>query len=160
MSFGGVTETVLSLASMINDSRSHDMMTSSNFPRNWPFVREIHRSPVNSPHKGQWRGALIFSLICVWINGWVNNLEAGDLRRSRAHYDVIVMNEFAVTSKWCSSILYMCQRNGISFVQRLKRRPAIIWSNPGILTVGPLGIDFNQCTTIFTQENQFINDVC
>ena len=41
--------------------------------------------------KGQWRGALMFSLICVWINGWVNNREAGDLRRYRAHYDVIVM---------------------------------------------------------------------
>ena len=41
---------------------------------------------VNSPHKGQWRGALMFSLICAWINGWVNNREAGDLRRHRAHY--------------------------------------------------------------------------
>ena len=51
----------------------------------------VHRSPVNSPHKGQWRGALMFSLICVWINDWVNNREAGDLRRYRAHYDVIVM---------------------------------------------------------------------
>ena len=30
-------------------------------------------------------------LFCVWINGWVNNREAGDLRRHRAHYDVIVM---------------------------------------------------------------------
>ena len=47
--------------------------------------------PVNSPHKGQWRGALMFSLIYVRINGWVNNREAGDLRRYRAHYDVIVM---------------------------------------------------------------------
>ena len=47
--------------------------------------------PVNSPHKGQWRGALMFSLICVWINGRVNNREAGDLRRYRAHYDVTVM---------------------------------------------------------------------
>ena len=47
--------------------------------------------PVNSPHKGQWRGALMFSLICVWINGWVNNREAGDLRRHRGHYDVSVM---------------------------------------------------------------------
>ena len=46
----------------------------------------IHRSPVNSPHKGQWRGALMFSLICVWINGWVNNREAGVLRRHRPHY--------------------------------------------------------------------------
>ena len=50
-----------------------------------------YRSPVNYPHKGQWRGALLFSLICVWINGWVNNREAGDLRRYRVHYDVIVM---------------------------------------------------------------------
>ena len=41
--------------------------------------------------KGQWHGALMFSLICVWINDWVNNREAGDLRRYRAHYDVIVI---------------------------------------------------------------------
>ena len=47
--------------------------------------------PVNSPHKGQWRGALMFSLIYAWINDWVNNREAGDLRHQRGHYDVIVM---------------------------------------------------------------------
>ena len=46
---------------------------------------------VNSPHKGQWRGDLMFSFICAWINGWVNNHQAGDLRRHRAHYDDIVM---------------------------------------------------------------------
>ena len=68
-----------------------DVIKWKHFPRNWPFVRRIHRSPVNSPHKGQWRGALMFSLICVWINDWVNNREAGDLRRYRDHYDVIVM---------------------------------------------------------------------
>ena len=67
------------------------------FPRNWPFVREIHRSPVNSPHKGQWRGALMFSLICVWINDWVSNREACDLRHYRAHYDVTVM----IKAEWC-----------------------------------------------------------
>ena len=50
-----------------------------------------HLSRVNSPHKGQWHGALMFSLICIWINGWVNNGEAGDLRRHHAHYDVIIM---------------------------------------------------------------------
>ena len=61
------------------------------FPSYWPFVRGIHRSPVISPHKGQWRGALIFFFISAWINGWVNNREAGDLRRHRTHYDVIVM---------------------------------------------------------------------
>ena len=61
------------------------------FPAQRPVTRSFPQSPVNSPHKGQWRGALIFSLICVWINGWVNNREAGDLRRHRAHYDVVVM---------------------------------------------------------------------
>ena len=45
--------------------------------------------PVNSPHKGHWRGALMFSLICARINDWVNNREAGDLRRHRGHYDVM-----------------------------------------------------------------------
>ena len=68
-----------------------DVIKWKHFPRYWPFVRGIHRSPVKSPHKGQWRGALMFSLICVWINGWVNNGEAGDLRRYRTHYDVTVM---------------------------------------------------------------------
>ena len=56
----------------------------------WPFVPGIHRSPVNSPHKDQWRGALVFSLICAWIISWVNNREAGDLRRYLAHCDVSV----------------------------------------------------------------------
>ena len=46
---------------------------------------------VNSPHKGQWRGALVFSLICAWIKVWINNREAGELRRHRTHYDVIVI---------------------------------------------------------------------
>ena len=56
-----------------------DVIKWKHFPRHWPFVWGIHRSPVNSPHKGQWRGALMFSLVCAWINGWVNNSEAGDL---------------------------------------------------------------------------------
>ena len=68
-----------------------DVIKWKHFPRYWPFVRGIHRSPVNSPHKGQWRRALLFFFICAWINGWVNNREAGDLRRHRAHYDVTVM---------------------------------------------------------------------
>ena len=61
------------------------------FPCYWPFVRGIHRSPMNSPHKGQWSGALRFHLIRAWINGLVNNREAGDLRRHRAYYNVTVM---------------------------------------------------------------------
>ena len=58
----------------------------------------VHRSPVNSPHGGQWRGALVFSLVCVWVNEWVDGREAGDLGRCRAHYDVIVMMQMAIST--------------------------------------------------------------
>ena len=68
-----------------------DVIKWKHFPSYRPFVRGIHRSPVNSLHKGQWRGALMFSLIYAWINGWVNNRQAGDFRRHHTHYDVIVM---------------------------------------------------------------------
>ena len=68
-----------------------DVIKWKHFPRYWPLVRGIHRSPVNSPHKGQCRGALMFSLICVWTNDWINNREAGDLRRYRTHYDVTII---------------------------------------------------------------------
>ena len=73
-----------------------DVIKWKPFPRYWPFVWGIHRSPVNSPHKCLWRGALMFSLICAWINGWVNKREAGDWRPHQAHYDVTVM-------EWCVS---------------------------------------------------------
>ena len=86
------------LSALLNLCEGHDdVIKWKHFPRHWPFVRGIHRSPVNSLHKGQWRGALMFSLICVWINGWVNNRGAGDLRRHIAHYEVIVMES---TGHW------------------------------------------------------------
>ena len=68
-----------------------DVIKWKHFPRYWPFVQGIHRSAVNSPHKGQWRGALMFLSSAPWINGSVHDREAGDLRRNRSHYDVIVM---------------------------------------------------------------------
>ena len=79
----------------------HQMKT---FSALLPFAQGIHRSPVNSTYKGQWRRALMFSLICAWINGWVNNREAGDLRRYRAHYDVIVMS-IVMSTFWFLSFL-------------------------------------------------------
>ena len=77
-----------------------DVIKWKHFPRNWPFVRGIHRPPMICPHNSQWRGALMFSLISIWINDWVNNREAGDLRCYRTHYDVIVMI-FHVTGPLC-----------------------------------------------------------
>ena len=80
-----------------------DVIKWKHFLWYWPFVQGIHRSP----HKVQWRAALMFSLICAWINGWVNNHEAGDLRHHRAHYDVTVMTAGCLDDnpwsflRWC-----------------------------------------------------------
>ena len=55
---------------MMDDENHHnDVIKRKHFPRHWPFLRGIHRSPVNSPHKGQWCGALMFSLIFAWTHG-------------------------------------------------------------------------------------------
>ena len=74
-----------------SNAKHDDVIKWRNFPLYWLFVRGIHRSPVISPHKGQCRGALMFSLIYASIIGWVNNREAGDVRHHCAHYDVVVM---------------------------------------------------------------------
>ena len=93
---------------LLKDVQHDDVIKWKHFPRNWPFVWGIHRSPVNSPHKGQWRGALTFSLICGWTNGWVNVRDAGDYRRHRAHYDVIVMKRRPSTPTYFSMSLSFC----------------------------------------------------
>ena len=78
---------------------SHDDVIKWNhFPRYWLFVRGIYRSPVNFP-------ALMFSLICARINGWVNNRKAGNLRCHHPQNDVIVMchicyPSFAIDVMW------------------------------------------------------------
>ena len=65
----------------------NDIINWNYFPCYWPFVRGIQRSTVDSPHKGQWRGALMLTLICAWAK----NRDVGDLKRHRGHYDVTVL---------------------------------------------------------------------
>ena len=94
-------------------------------------MREIHLSPENSPPKGQWHGALMFSLICVWLNGWVNNREADDLRRHQALYDVTVMNS-TIWEVYCWHIKHM-------MTQYLKNSnpvfPKVLWKKKIYSTV-------------------------
>ena len=68
-----------------------DVIKWKHFLHYWHFVRGIHQSPVNSPHKSQWCRALVFSLIWVGTNSWANQQDDGDLRWHHAHYDVTVM---------------------------------------------------------------------
>ena len=90
-----------------------DVIKWNHFPRYWPFVRGIDRWLVNFPHKGQWRGALMFSLIWAFNNSWVNNGYPGDLGGHDAHYDVIVMTVCHVLNH-CSSlevVIFISQHN-------------------------------------------------
>ena len=94
-----------SLVQRIHRWPMNPMMTSSNgniFRVTGHLCGEF-TSPGKFPTQSQWRGALMFSLICVYLNGWVNNHEAGDLRRYCAHYDVILMQS--------SEILVTCSGN-------------------------------------------------
>ena len=103
-----------------SDWKHHDdVINWKHFPRYWPFVRGIHRSPVNSPHKGQWRGALM-SLICALNKRLSKHLEAGDLRPQRTNHDVIVMENcypMSCSTSQSSSIVFPLK------VNRTKNKP-------------------------------------
>ena len=95
-----------------SDTRVHrreSTMTSSNGEKNSVLLALCARnSPVTGefPQKGQWRRALMFSLICAWLNGWVNNCDAGDLRRHRGHYDVTIMS--SGSCNYSTRLVHLC----------------------------------------------------
>ena len=83
-----------------------DVIKWKQFLRYWSLVPGIDRSPVSSQHKGQWRGALVLSLVLAWTNSWANNGDAGDLRRHRTHYDAIVIyNVSTQPPSWTQSFI-------------------------------------------------------
>ena len=105
-----------------NDKRrAQSMMTSSNgniFRVTGHLCGEFTGPRWIPCKKGQWRGALFFSLICVWINVWVNNREAGDLRRYRAPYELIVMGE--TNSRKPPNISFSRENYGVSIISILE----------------------------------------
>ena len=69
----------------------HRQMAKFPFPCHWPFVWGNHRRiPLTKASNAD---LCCFSLICAWTNGWASNGDTGDLRRHRAHYDSIVMQQ-------------------------------------------------------------------
>ena len=121
-----------------------DVIKWKYFPRYWPFVRGIHRSLVNSPHKGQWRGALMFTLICARINVWVNNRKAGDLRRNRVHYDVIVMCARLTDRSWYDSYI-------TSDIKEMEHSVHPLWYILKGITRRSKGIDVSRTTMLCTR---------
>ena len=84
-------------------------------------------SPVTGefPSQSQRRGALMFSLICTWANGWANHRDAGDFRRHCAHYNVTVMLYYF---GWCddNASKYITRKLNIPPILRITvmRRPS------------------------------------
>ena len=84
----------------------------------------LYESPLNSSVTGEFppqrpvTPGFDVSLICAWTNGWVNNRDACDLRRHRAHYDVTVMKSHGLygdSSNWntenCSNFEKVAEAN-------------------------------------------------
>ena len=124
------------------------------------WLRGIHRSPVNSPHTDQWRGVLMFSLICAWTNGWVNNQNAGDLRRHRAHYDVTVM-WYRIVIQWSEQPWDLSAFNAsllcnFELVKRVKLGGSVHYGRNGLKFGTLLYRDYHFLKlTIFFTQRQF-----
>ena len=127
------------------------------FPRYWPFVCGIRRSPVNAPHKGLWRGSMMFSLICAWMKAWVNNREAGDLRRHCAHNDVSRCTRFC-WFLFCSGYIIISLNSHDIFDHILQRCFAGISACllPQYESSNPEGYEQNQIQVQIQIQNQVV----
>ena len=115
-----------------------DVIKWKHCPRNWPFVRGIHRSPVNSPNKGQSRGALMF-VFYLRLNkrlskqswGWWFETLSRPLWRHRnvwlkKLYLVIISKLFNVVMSWCHSGEITIRFRCASFISTTNIRTVLI----------------------------------
>ena len=116
---------------VFGDSHGHDdVIKWKHFQCYFPFVSGIYWSPVDYPHKGQWRRALMFSLICARTKGWADNRDTIDLSRYCAHYDVTVMVNLLIFV-WVVSMCDQCTYFSACSARRksnLKKTKSIILS--------------------------------
>ena len=103
-------------------------------------------------HKGQWRGALMFSLICARIKGWINIIEAGDLRRYHAHCDVIVMVRYL---RRLMSKPLRAQRSSQTTINRQSKKLGCIDTN---VFNTEYGIEINIMRNL--SNNPFHSNIC
>ena len=116
---------------LVNEWRP--MITSSHgsiFPRHWPFVREIHRSQMNSPHTSVARSFDVF-LICARTNGWVHNPDADDLRPHRVHYYVILMQISLSWYRHCENVPECIPSAGLQLLNCIMLSSCIIQNHVG-----------------------------
>ena len=91
-------------------SHHDDVMKWKRFPRYWPFVMGIHRSPVDSPFKGSVTAVLMF-FFDVRLNKLLNEQSnCWWVETPRRSFDAIVMavTEVLYAIKAPTVIWYMC----------------------------------------------------
>ena len=114
----------------------------------WPFVKVIHRLLVDSPHKGQLRWALMFSLICTWTNSWANNVDTGYLRCHRTNYDVLVMIYVILMIGFISGSLWLWYAELVwkydLWIDLQNRWQTITWSNDYLFLTESQGTQFSE----------------
>ena len=104
----GITGNLQTRLGLLYLYRVHDdVIKWKHLPRYWPFVRGIHWSPVNSRHKGQWRGALMFSLICA-LNKRLNKQSWGWWFETRSCPLWRHCNEDGITPTKCWVVVLLC----------------------------------------------------
>ena len=94
----------------------------------------------------------MFSLICVWINGWVNNREAGDLRRRRGHYDVIVMYTLWSLCNWRDYFLIHIMYYGYMHPANTHKKHELLAVFPGMgISIIKLRRSWDHCLIFITR---------
>ena len=119
-----------------------DVIKWKHFPAYLALCAGNSPVPVNSPRKGQWRRTSMFSLICIWINDWINNREAGDLRRHRGHYDVNVIYVNIFNFSFGLQITYKISTTPMQQCRLSQRWPSV---GTVVLTLGQRWLNLYCC---------------
>ena len=93
------------------------------------FVQGIHRWPVNSPHKGPVTWKMFPFDDVIMSSGWYDSPSITSLTHWGRVTHICVSKPFIIGSD-----------NGLS----PDRRQAIMWTNAGILLIGPWGTNFSE----------------
>ena len=109
-------------------------ITGSQVAIEWPFVRGIHRLPVDSPHRGSECAPFVFSPLLDWKSCWSNTGVSADLRRRDAnltslcyhrssHWILLLqvkVTEWISGEAWCRDISSMHDNHSRVFLQTVE----------------------------------------
>ena len=106
-----MTSFALTLCKPLSKFDHDDVTKRKHFPCYWDFAGNSLVAG-EFPPKGQWRGALMSSLVCAWTNGWVNNRNYDDMRRHRLAVISYQFESMAHPLTWWSIVHHITSWRG------------------------------------------------